>query len=312
VISTRCGGPEQLINDGSTGFLIDRNDAEALAEKIRLLAIDRARASRMGIDGRRIAETLYEIGALSNHYAELIAKVANEATHQSLRSKRLIAMRHTGLKRAVTLLNGGLDGLSPALSVTAADPTLVAQAFDNRGRAIEFANQISRSQSGVLARMQHRLRARENLWSMVSDAFQPLRQFSEQKGLHEGARLTLSHDLRRVAYREYTTGHIDAEFRKVLIGVSMAALGMKGLVGVELVDSAGNIVAHQEHSLANATPYAPISFDLGKSWKANDSAYRLRIFVRECDGPVWAYEFVQDRLRGLLKPALRPFFALIK
>ncbi|SAL61490.1 glycosyltransferase family 4 protein [Caballeronia telluris] len=310
VVSTRCGGPEQLINDGETGFLVDRNDAEGLAERIRVLATDRALASRMGAEGRRIAETRYEIGALSAHYAELIAKVVKESSHQSLRSKRLIAMRHTGLKRAVTMMNGSFDASISSLRVPVVDPALSAQAFDNRARAIEFANHYSRSQSGLLARVRHRLRARENLWSLVSEDFQPLRQFSEQKGLHEGARLTLSHDLRRVAYREYTTGSIDADFRKVLIGVSMAALGMGGTVGIELVDSRGNIVAHQECQLADASPYAPVSFDLGSGWKTADSVYRLRIFARECDGPVWAYEFVEDRLGGFLSPGFRPFFAL--
>jgi len=305
VISTRCGGPEQLIVDGETGFLIERNDAQALAEKIRTLASDRALASRLGAEGRRIAESKYEIGALSQRYAELIAKVANESSHQSLRSKRLIAMRHTGLKRAVTLMNGGVDdgtGMASAMFTR-------AEASGNHARAIEFAEHVARAQMSVLGRIRRRLHSRENLWSSISDGYSALRNFSERHGLHQGARLTLSHDLRRIPYREYVAGPIDVKARKIMIGISTAAIGQSGTIGIELVNSQGSIAVHHEKPLAQSSPFAPVSFDLGSNWKPDDGEYKLRIFARDSDGPVWAYEFVEDRMGGLLRPVFRPFYA---
>jgi glycosyltransferase involved in cell wall biosynthesis len=52
VIATRCGGPEEIVEDGRTGFLIPVGDAKACAEAMRMLCNDRARASRMGADAR--------------------------------------------------------------------------------------------------------------------------------------------------------------------------------------------------------------------------------------------------------------------
>ncbi len=53
VVSTRCGGPEELISDGETGFLVDIGDTEAMVERVAVLlengvatasTVERARA----------------------------------------------------------------------------------------------------------------------------------------------------------------------------------------------------------------------------------------------------------------------------
>jgi hypothetical protein len=54
VVATRCGGPEELISDGETGFLVDIGDTEAMADRVAVLLdngvatasmVERARAS---------------------------------------------------------------------------------------------------------------------------------------------------------------------------------------------------------------------------------------------------------------------------
>jgi glycosyltransferase involved in cell wall biosynthesis len=37
VVATRCGGPEELIADGETGFLVPVGDTEAMADRIAVL-----------------------------------------------------------------------------------------------------------------------------------------------------------------------------------------------------------------------------------------------------------------------------------
>jgi glycosyltransferase involved in cell wall biosynthesis len=37
VVATRCGGPEEIISDGETGFLVDVGDTEAMAERVAVL-----------------------------------------------------------------------------------------------------------------------------------------------------------------------------------------------------------------------------------------------------------------------------------
>ena len=52
VISTRCGGPEEILEDGVTGVLVPPGDADALHRAIRSLVGDSAARDRMGTAGR--------------------------------------------------------------------------------------------------------------------------------------------------------------------------------------------------------------------------------------------------------------------
>lgn len=52
VIATRSGGPEEIIEDGHSGLLVDINDSKALAEGILLLLDDHNAAERLGKTGQ--------------------------------------------------------------------------------------------------------------------------------------------------------------------------------------------------------------------------------------------------------------------
>ncbi|MBR9973697.1 glycosyltransferase family 4 protein [Magnetospirillum sulfuroxidans] len=58
VVSTRCGGPQDYVCDGETGFLVD-STAQAMAEALLRLVIDRALHHRMGHAARNVAKTRY-------------------------------------------------------------------------------------------------------------------------------------------------------------------------------------------------------------------------------------------------------------
>ena len=48
VVATRCGGPDGIITEGRDGYLVDRGDAQALAERLVLLLTDARMNERMG------------------------------------------------------------------------------------------------------------------------------------------------------------------------------------------------------------------------------------------------------------------------
>ena len=56
VISTRCGGPEDIITEGEDGFLVPRDDAPALGERIQLLCVDEELNRNMGRRARTTVE----------------------------------------------------------------------------------------------------------------------------------------------------------------------------------------------------------------------------------------------------------------
>ena len=53
VVATRCGGPEEIIEDGITGFLVPVKDSRAMADAIVKLLLEPKLASGLGISGRK-------------------------------------------------------------------------------------------------------------------------------------------------------------------------------------------------------------------------------------------------------------------
>ena len=74
VIATRVGGLPDLVVDGETGFLVESNDAAALADRISKLAADRALRQRMGQAGRRKIEAEFLAGASVKSHLDLYAR----------------------------------------------------------------------------------------------------------------------------------------------------------------------------------------------------------------------------------------------
>ena len=75
VIATRCGGPEEILEDGKTGFLVDVGDSQALAEQM-LMLIDNPRLRReIGLAGRLRAESVYDIKLIARQYLDAILSV---------------------------------------------------------------------------------------------------------------------------------------------------------------------------------------------------------------------------------------------
>ena len=52
VVATRCGGPEEIVEDGKTGFLVPVDDDKSIAERLAWLLDHPANAAAMGTAGR--------------------------------------------------------------------------------------------------------------------------------------------------------------------------------------------------------------------------------------------------------------------
>lgn len=71
VIATRCGGPEEIVIDGETGFLVSPKDPEALANGILSLLRNRSLAKKMGELGRKRVAENFTLEAMIQNYQEL-------------------------------------------------------------------------------------------------------------------------------------------------------------------------------------------------------------------------------------------------
>jgi glycosyltransferase involved in cell wall biosynthesis len=54
VIATRSGGPEEIVEDGVTGFLVDVGDVDAMSQRMDALLSDPGLARKLGLAGAEL------------------------------------------------------------------------------------------------------------------------------------------------------------------------------------------------------------------------------------------------------------------
>jgi len=74
VIATNAGGIPELMKDGKTGFLVQREDYKTWIEKITLLLNDRKLAQEFGENGRRFVEEEFSWEKMAKSFVEIMSK----------------------------------------------------------------------------------------------------------------------------------------------------------------------------------------------------------------------------------------------
>lgn len=78
VVATRCGGPEAIIDDGRTGFLVDRGDVTAIVETLRALAVDESSRVTIGAEAAREVQRRYARERMIDRYEIVYRKLLGE------------------------------------------------------------------------------------------------------------------------------------------------------------------------------------------------------------------------------------------
>lgn len=77
IIATRCGGPEEIVQDGVSGLLVDTKDVNAMATAVLRLSRDREMREAMGIAGRSLVREQF---SAHRTFAEL-ERIFGKDTH---------------------------------------------------------------------------------------------------------------------------------------------------------------------------------------------------------------------------------------
>ena len=73
VVATRCGGPEEIVQDGVTGRLVAPSSPRALADALAALLADRGRRATLGRAARSAAETRFALQSMVAGYEAVYA-----------------------------------------------------------------------------------------------------------------------------------------------------------------------------------------------------------------------------------------------
>jgi glycosyltransferase involved in cell wall biosynthesis len=75
VIATKCGGPEEIITDGVNGFLVDKENPEAMADKLEYLIKNPIISESVAINARKITIETYATSSVASKISEVIKQV---------------------------------------------------------------------------------------------------------------------------------------------------------------------------------------------------------------------------------------------
>lgn len=79
IITTRVGAHAEAVEDGKSGFLIDKDDAEALRERIDRLERDRTLCFQMGMRSRQVGEARFNMHENAQRIADRLLSMCKAA-----------------------------------------------------------------------------------------------------------------------------------------------------------------------------------------------------------------------------------------
>lgn len=92
IITTRVGAHAEAVEDGESGFLLDKDDAEGLRERIERLVYEPELVRRMGRRSREIGEARFDMQKNAHRIADLLVRLAGRAPQVTRSSERAPAL----------------------------------------------------------------------------------------------------------------------------------------------------------------------------------------------------------------------------
>ncbi|HXF38825.1 MAG TPA: glycosyltransferase family 4 protein [Blastocatellia bacterium] len=83
MVATRVGGIPELVEDGKTGFVVERGDAVAIADRILKLVSDPALRERMGAVGREAARAKFDLERNVERVLGLYGVITNKTSESA-------------------------------------------------------------------------------------------------------------------------------------------------------------------------------------------------------------------------------------
>jgi glycosyltransferase involved in cell wall biosynthesis len=312
VIATRCGGPEEILEDGRDGFLIPVGDSKALADRMLTLAGSPALRRQMGLAGRRRAESVYDIQVMARKYLDsVVSLVETGNAPESLERKRFLE----------ALI--GSESVCPAPGVARSSCEQAAKAHahaqetghDDGGRqqreagaAYRFAgrwaedkaivselySQLSAVQASRMSSFRSIFDWKDVLWDSVSPAFAEIKSYTDRYFRPVArTRLVLGADLAAIPFREYVVPFSPKRLAAVSLAIRPLQWSKQGSVGIEIVSSQHRVLARAVVPIAMIRHDVPTRFEIASVIEDPGAFWRLRVFAKDVSAPVAIWELIR-------------------
>lgn len=75
VVSTRCGGPEDFVKNGKTGYLVDEGNVLEFSKRMIDILQDPAQCSRFSEESRRLTRRKYDVDLITQQFVEQLRQL---------------------------------------------------------------------------------------------------------------------------------------------------------------------------------------------------------------------------------------------
>jgi glycosyltransferase involved in cell wall biosynthesis len=75
VVATKCGGPEEIITDGDDGFLVDKENPEAMSNKLEELIKYSEKSNHVPVAAFNTAKSNYSLPAVASNLMSIISSL---------------------------------------------------------------------------------------------------------------------------------------------------------------------------------------------------------------------------------------------
>jgi glycosyltransferase involved in cell wall biosynthesis len=75
VVATKCGGPEEIISDGVDGFLVEKENPEAMADKLEELIQNPKKSESVAINAHKATVEKYTTSSVADKISEIIKQI---------------------------------------------------------------------------------------------------------------------------------------------------------------------------------------------------------------------------------------------
>lgn len=108
VIATRCGGPEDIVEEKKTGYLIPIGNSELLAEQMIRLMDNPELGCEMGLAGRERVKSCYDINKVARDYLDHILDMIERPRKSESTERKRLLVALTTLETPTSRVTGDL------------------------------------------------------------------------------------------------------------------------------------------------------------------------------------------------------------
>ena len=160
----------------------------------------------------------------------------------------------------------------------------------------------------IYAQYQSVSRVQDDLWNMLNESYQQLKDDSIIFRHEKGLKLGVSEDLSAVPYIHYRVNLSQGDLKGVFLALLIEHEETHGIIGIEVIED-DEIILHTTSSISAIDANGPTLFNLPVTRIRQSKSCYIRVFARHMSHKIWIFEW--KRNIGRKAVSVHPFIGYL-